>query len=102
MPWKSCCFTLDKGFCKYSVQTGIGISLLMFGMGGMVWGDKDNRPYFQNLVSMMFGLFFPHPTPGDNKQGESDNALNNDTDLDLESPGRIANFKEEEEKTVIE
>jgi hypothetical protein len=57
--WHSCCFTVDKAFVQYIVQTFIGVSLLIFCAYRLsTEPDCDRAAPFWGLIGTVCGFFF--------------------------------------------
>lgn len=57
--WKSCCFSLDKAFVMYAVQSVVGMALLIFSAYRLTTEPECDRaaPYW-GLIGTMCGFFF--------------------------------------------
>ena len=57
--WHSCCFTMDKSFVMYIVQTVIGIGLLLFCSYRLsTEPDCDKASPYWGLIGTVCGFFF--------------------------------------------
>jgi len=57
--WTSCCFTMDKAFVMYLVQTIIGIGLLLFCSYKLsTESDCDRAAPYWGLIGTICGFFF--------------------------------------------
>ena len=75
--WKLCCSNSSKSFVKFLVQVLLGFTIILFSMVQIFRGVEGQSIYF-SLISGTLGIFFPHPTLGE------DNALTSA----LDSPSR--------------
>lgn len=57
--WKSCCFSLDRSFVQFCVQTVLGASLLAFSAFRLTTEpDCDRAAPYWGLIGTLCGFFF--------------------------------------------
>jgi len=59
--WETCCSKSETSFIKYMVQAVLAGMIIIFSMVQLMTGAKNESLYF-SLISIILGLFFPHPT----------------------------------------
>jgi hypothetical protein len=68
--WHSCCFAMDKAFVMYTVQSVIGIGLLVFCSYQLsTEPDCDKAAPFWGLIGTICGFFFNQVTNGERRPG---------------------------------
>lgn len=59
--WETCCSKTNADFIKYIVQVTFGLIVLIFSMA-MITMEIGNREIWYSSITMVVGLFFPHPS----------------------------------------
>lgn len=69
--WKSCCFTINKDFFKFTIQCSVCIMILLFCMFKLLLdGNSPDKAVYYSLISGILGLFSPSPAYSKGKNDE--------------------------------
>ena len=67
--WKSCCFHIDSGFCRFAVCMLVSILTLLGALFKLVTdGSCDTYGFWGPILSLIIGIWTPTPKKGSKNQ----------------------------------
>ena len=60
--WRSCCFEIDPGFCRFAVCVAVSIMLLISCIMELWYdGSCDQKSFYGPIISLIIGIWTPTP-----------------------------------------
>lgn len=67
--WKSCCFHIDSGFCRFAVCMLVSVLTLLGALFKLVTdGSCDTYGFWGPILSLIIGIWTPTPKKGSKNQ----------------------------------